>query len=71
MDDTARFQWPPGIVVAAALAVAAVTNTVVVLSDSRSGREGQVGLDTADLPLHSLRAGLDAAAGLRMRERGQ
>jgi len=47
MDETAQLRVSPSVVVAVALVVAAITNTVVVLSEWHGGREGQVGLDTA------------------------
>ena len=47
MEDAAPLRLPPSLVVSAALAVAAVTNAAVLLSDLHGGREGQVGLDTA------------------------
>ena len=47
MDETAQLRVSPTVVVAVALVVAAITNTVVVLSEWHGGREGQVGLDTA------------------------
>src|SRR3954469_11960454 len=46
-DDIVGLRLPSVLVVGVALAFAAVVNTVVVLDDIRSGREGQIGLDTA------------------------